>query len=314
MVIILAILVVVVVLWSYKGKTAGETRTARAYKDWRDKVKTAGWRTRFGGWSEKKSTSWRPKLGGWRRKRAKKEPQQFKEWVVEASLAENKQLYQSLPDTAQAFATWLAGLSLEETAAFDQDLSAFCSGLNFELAWLLNQELDDDPGLKQAVDEAVVLYALAHHKATQVQGNIEVFRTFMAWQEDPTKGEHKELTQALFDKLVEKGLAPAPSPKLFMASEQKRQEHIVQAIRKAAEADRQAFSAILKEVMAPADISPAKEPAPKADKQAVNATPKEAEAPADSPPAKEPAPEAQKPAPRRGRRGRKPKAEAPATT
>lgn len=205
-----------------RGISQITTGVTRVYKGWREKIRA--------------------------RKRRKELPQRFREWAAGASLTEREQLYHGLPEAAQAFTAWLAGLSAKETKVFSQRLSSFCSGLNFELSWLADLQLDNDPELKQAVEEAVVLYCLAHWKATQVQGDLKAFATFLAWQDDPSRGKNRELSQKLFAKLVEKERISAPPPELILASEEERQAHVVQAIRQVAEEDRQAFSTILKEV------------------------------------------------------------------
>jgi hypothetical protein len=222
--LVFLIILVATAVWLYyrpERRNKIVTKITEVYKGWIDKIRA--------------------------RKPEKALPQQFREWATGASLGERKQLYNSLPEAAQAFTAWLDGLSAEETEAFSRRVSSFCSGLNLELAWLVDLQLDDEPELKQAVEEAVVLYCLARWKATQVQGDVKAFVTFQAWQDDPSRREHRELTQKLFSRLVEKGLIAAPPAEFFLASEEERQAHVVQAIRQVAEEDRQAVNTILKE-------------------------------------------------------------------
>jgi hypothetical protein len=172
---------------------------------------------------------WLLKLGIGRRK---KEAQRFREWVA------------SLPGVPKAFTTWLEGLSPQEAETFAQRVASFGSGLKVNLAWLLDEQMDNDPELKQEVEKAMALYCQAYWKAAVAQDDVEAFATFQAWQEAP--GKHKELSQRLFARLAEDGLVSAPS-ELYLASEKERQAHAVQAIRDFAEKDRPAFNAILKE-------------------------------------------------------------------
>lgn len=174
----------------------------------------------------------------------------FKEWWEGLSLAQREQLYHRLPEHAGALTTWLALLDVEEAKMFANQVRTFSESLNFELSWLLNEDLNNEPELKEAFEEAVSLYSLAYFRALQVEEELRLFITFRAWQENPSAKEYQELTQNLFAALVEKGLAaPAPT-KLFLAENRRRQKHAESAIRQAADKDKKAFYAILKEVMA----------------------------------------------------------------
>lgn len=240
----------------------GAKRISGLYKGWGERIKTQRVTGVYKGWREKAGRRLR------RRKRSGELSQRFQEWVAGASLEERKQLYKSLPEAAQAFTTWLTGLPAEEVETFSQKVSSFCSDFGFELAWLVDLQLDDDAELKQAAEEIVVLYCLAHSKATQVRGDVKAFATFQAWQDNPSEGQHKALGQKLFAKLVEQGLVSAPPSELFMASDEKRQEHVVQAIRQAAEENRPAFNAVLKEVVSSGDSSSAASPVPASTEEA----------------------------------------------
>lgn len=176
--------------------------------------------------------------------------EKFKEWWGGLSLAQRKQLYHRLPEQLGELTNWLALLDVEEAKIFADQVRTFSESQNFELSWLLNEELNNEPELKEAFEEAVTLYSLAYFRVLQVEEELRLFITFRAWQENFSAKGSQELTQDLFAALVEKGLAaPAPT-KLFLAENKRRQKHAESAIRQAADKDKKAFYAILKEVMA----------------------------------------------------------------
>ncbi len=215
-------------------------------------------------------------VAGWWRYRSgrKKFPSQFKEWVAGGFVAEK-----GPPDseTVQAFAAWLSGLPAEEFEAFGRPVASFCADLDFELAWLLNTQLDNDPALKQTLGELVLLYSLAHWKAIQTQDDIKVFNTFRAWQAGKKR---RALTQKLFSRLVEKSLISTPPPDLVLAPKKEIQTYVVQAICQFAEQDRQMLMATLKEVI----FTPDKPPVPSA--VSTKETPSASDSPPTSPPKK----------------------------
>jgi hypothetical protein len=175
---------------------------------------------------------------------------QFNESLTESALSLDAQFYRELPESAELLKNWLATLDAEEAETFANQVAAFSSSMNLELSWLLDQELNDDPNLKQTFEEAIALYCLANFRAAQVQEELRLFITYRAWRENPSGKGYKELTQELFAKLVDKGLAePAPT-NLFLAPNKRRQKHAESAIREAAAKDKQAFYGLLKEAIA----------------------------------------------------------------
>jgi hypothetical protein len=182
---------------------------------------------------------WADKIGIGRRKRERL--QRFKAWAGGDLTGK----VQPAAEAAPAFSTWLDNLSEKELAAFVQRISGFCADLNFELTWLFDPEIDNAPALKEALTELVLLFALVQWKALEAQDDIKVFSTFLAWQ----AGKARKLTPKLFMRLVEQELIDAPPPALFLAPERERQAHMVDAIKKFVEKDRQAFNVILKDVI-----------------------------------------------------------------
>ena len=197
-------------------------------------------------------------LNGWplfnKNKNENNLAQQFNEWVAGAPLEKR---IDPLSRSAKGMKSWLASLEAEERDIFTKQVAAFTSDLNFELGWLVDQELENDPDLKQAMEEVVALYCLANFKALLLQDELRAFIILQAWQEEPTRKEYREFNQKLFTKLVEKGFAEAAPSDLLLAGEKEREKYAVQAIRQAYQENRKAFKAIAKEMMAEDDSVPA---------------------------------------------------------
>ena len=166
---------------------------------------------------------------------------QFKEWVGEANLAKRTAVYKGLPKDAASFTDWLQGLPDEDLAGFVKELAAFCKGLDFELAWLVDPEVTGE--MKQAVEEAVGVYCLAAWKGREVGP----FVAYRAWQSAPGKKENQLFAQKLYSKLVEAGLATS-TPDLLLASEKERQAYVAEAIEAADAQAHKAFVGLLRDV------------------------------------------------------------------
>jgi hypothetical protein len=165
----------------------------------------------------------------------------LREWLTKIA-SENKS-----PDD---FVSWLTSLSDKEIEALNKKLASFGNYLNFELDWLLSSELENDPQIRQALSEVVLFHSLALWKASQVQDDIEAFVILRDWQKNPLKRGHETLNQQLFAELVKQGLASTPPPELFLATEKERQAFIIDNIEQAISNDKQAVSALLKELKA----------------------------------------------------------------
>jgi len=166
---------------------------------------------------------------------------QFKEWVGQAELAKRTAVYKALPADAAGFTAWLQGLPDEDLGGFVKELAAFCKGLGFELAWLVDPKVEG--AMKQAVEEAVGLYCLAAWKGRDVRP----FVAYRAWQSAPGKKENQAFAQRLYSRLVEAGLATS-TPDLMLAAEKERQAYVAEAIEAAAAQEPKAFVGLLRDV------------------------------------------------------------------
>jgi hypothetical protein len=185
----------------------------------------------------------------------------FKEWIASASLKQQARLSDGMPAAAEGFTAWLAALSPRETEAFCDKVARFCASLGFDLAWLVDDKLNGQPELKQAVEDAVALYSIAAWRANGVQVQVRAFLAFQQWLAQPSR--HRALGQKLYSELVKQGLV-LTSPELYLATEKERTAEAIRAIKEVAETKPAAFNVVLYDTVSPKPVAvPAKlEPAP----------------------------------------------------
>lgn len=163
---------------------------------------------------------------------------QVQEWATLGSLHEEHALFQGLPDEKQqAFEQWLKNLDEDEVKALTGRTEKFCKASRLDLRWLMNSNAQKDPTLSQGVGASVVAYLIAYWEAHEVQDRAAAFIVYEKWQSNPTSRRNRPLTQALFDRLSERGAVSALPANLALASQNKRLEYIVSAIQRVAERD-----------------------------------------------------------------------------
>lgn len=162
----------------------------------------------------------------------------FKNWAAKKLGSEDKILKE-----------WLTTMPAPGLKALTHKLADFCAELNLDLRWLVSEQIELDPKLKQTMHEVVVSYCWGCWKAVQVQPEIEIFRTFIAVTEDPAGKGQQDISQKLLSELRKHNLAPEPNPDWFLASEKQRRDYLSQLIWQAAELDRTKFYTIFQEII-----------------------------------------------------------------
>jgi hypothetical protein len=205
----------------------------------------------------------------------------------QSQLPKKFQKWSSSQLTDEGLTDWLTNLSDEGSNALTSQLEAFCADLNFELAWLVEGDLDKDPELKQVAEDVVVGYTTSCWQAALAQNDLAAFRTLRELESNPTSKKHRELIQELYSSLFQQDLVSQPElSEVFLSSENKRFKRAVKMILEAAETDRKKFNDIFKEVTASLNNRSKKaseEPAAEAEPEVVesvtiNAQPAEAPA------------------------------------
>jgi hypothetical protein len=182
------------------------------------------------------------------RRRSADLAQGFRTWTLKSRLSERRQVQQNQPEDSAAFSEWLASLPAEQLELFTQRIADVMAAWGIDLAWVVDQELNRAPALQHVVDESVLLHCMAYWHASRAQDDIRAFATYRAWQRDPYSDRQKSVNQRLYARLIEKGLLTAPAPDVLLASEDRRRDYVVQALRQVSEADVAAFSTTLQEI------------------------------------------------------------------
>lgn len=145
---------------------------------------------------------------------------------------------------------WIAGLSPEASKALMEELSDFCNNLGFELRWLFDDTLQQDPEIDREAQSVVIAYCTACWHAAKSHDDFELFKMVQQVTEQPFVRKHQALSRRLFAELVKRDVAPPIPAELFVADEKERQEHMARAITQAVKNDRKTFKLLLKEAMA----------------------------------------------------------------
>lgn len=179
--------------------------------------------------------------------------QRLKDWAS-TSLAERQDLYANIPESIGPCTEWLQSLPAKELKQFVHKLEHFCTELGFELAWLLDPKITTPQSMKLAMERIVLQFCLIHWQNTQAHETFVAFSRHLVWKEDPMSKDHHELTRKLFPRLVEKGLVSEPPADLFLFSEEKRRDYVVDAIQEASQKDIDSLLETLSELNSSSDL------------------------------------------------------------
>lgn len=144
---------------------------------------------------------------------------------------------------------WLATLNDEQIRALTDHLAEFCNDMGFELEWLLNRDIAQNADLKEGLSQIVRLYSRASFEAVKLQEEVETFRIYHNYMENPQSRANRELGEHLFGKLVEQGMSSVSISEHLAVPSRQRQQQIVETIRHSAVEDPKAFNATLKTVL-----------------------------------------------------------------
>ena len=172
----------------------------------------------------------------------------FRHWLRTVSSSTEPELFEKLPVSAKMFSQWVATLSDRETRKLVQHIISSCEKAKLNITWLYNHEIDNNPIIKQTLEEVVILSGMTYAKMEQVKNDLVILSTYQKWNENPFSRKQKEFTQDLFTQLKNKGLVTNLPAEMVMTSEKKRAQFIVKEIRDLAQKDRFALNQTL-EVM-----------------------------------------------------------------
>lgn len=151
--------------------------------------------------------------------------------------------------TEPALHHWLMNLSDEQLNALAMHIERFTREMGFELRWLLNQEVAQQPALARALTTVVLDYCRACHHAVTLQEELEVYKALRTYQENPNSTQNRAFGQALFGKLLEQGLVSIKVADHLALPEPQRRQQIVDLISQVAGEKQATLQRIVKEMI-----------------------------------------------------------------
>ena len=165
-------------------------------------------------------------------------PQQFREWMSNIKVTEEEAPVQQ----------WVQTLSDEGLQAFTKHLGTFCADMGFELTWLVQNQLVQNRALAQSAQQIVMNYCCACYQAATTQDDIEVYKQYQAFLQNPSSRQGRDFGQRLFAKVVESNLVSTSMADLKGTAEEQ-QQRLMEAINEASAKDHEAFMQAIKEVV-----------------------------------------------------------------
>lgn len=176
-------------------------------------------------------------------------PEEFRAWTIKATKGE--------PELTK----WLMGLADQPFADFTSHVAAFATSVGFELEWVVRGEFEKMPQLAGNAQQVVVNYLRACQQAAAAQAELDHFRVYREYTQNPDSRKSRVYGEKLLDDLLQAGLTTVSLADFLGATPKNKQEQIFQAIQSAAEKDPAAFSRILKSMHAE-ETAPASQPEP----------------------------------------------------
>ena len=162
---------------------------------------------------------------------------QFRTWVTGA--------FDEEPEIRQ----WLSSLSGEQLEAYTTYLENFCQDMGFELSWLLEGRMAQEPALSSKLEKILLRYSQASHEAVSTQQEVMAFTALYDYLQKPVSHQNLALSQKVFGKLIEKGLTPINISDHLSLSGRERKIQISQVIQATAAEYPETFKSIVTEAM-----------------------------------------------------------------
>ncbi|MCE7984929.1 MAG: hypothetical protein DYG89_27465 [Caldilinea sp. CFX5] len=144
---------------------------------------------------------------------------------------------------------WLAGLSDEQLDALTTHIDAFAQEMGFQLRWLLDQEMAQQPALAQSLTRVVADYCRACRHSVNLQEELAVYKTIRQYQQAPQTQPNRALGEALFGKLLEQGLTPVKVAEHLALPEKERRQQVAATIQQVAADKPLVLQKLVKEVV-----------------------------------------------------------------
>jgi len=117
--------------------------------------------------------------------------------------------------------SWLTTWSADEITQFCQHWSAYCTGLGFDLTWVLNQKLEGTP-LELELQQIALAYIPLYQQALAQHSEIANFKQVVNWRAQIKEADYQQLNQTLFIQLSHQQLISPPPVEVYCADEETR--------------------------------------------------------------------------------------------
>ncbi len=148
---------------------------------------------------------------------------------------------------AAMLSAWLKHIPEEALVVLLGEVSAFCTELDIEISWLLENQLEEEPKLKALVSEIVLNYLSSCHKAALSWGDTRTFRVLRELENH--LATDKPFARQLYLMLAQNKLVEPDSTNLFLGQEEELDRYMKQEILQAREKNRQGFKRVVKELI-----------------------------------------------------------------
>lgn len=148
---------------------------------------------------------------------------------------------------ATMLSAWLKHIPEEALVVLLGEVSAFCTELDIEISWLLENQLEEEPKLKALVSEIVLNYLSACHKAALSWDDTRAFRVLRELESHLVSD--KPFARQLYLMLAQNELVEPDSTNLFLGQEKELDRYMKQEILQAREKNKQAFKRVVKELI-----------------------------------------------------------------
>ncbi|MEM7125041.1 MAG: hypothetical protein AAF702_01865 [Chloroflexota bacterium] len=165
-------------------------------------------------------------------------PDAFYQWASE-SLADDQEIQ-----------TWLMSLSPAQVGAFVSHLQKFCKDMGFDIGWLVHGDLTDNPILGKSLANIVRQYSRISYEAVGLHEDVEGFRVYHQYLQNPNSRDNRLLAQAIFGRLVEKGLTADGLAKYLTSSGQLPPQRVDETIREVSSTNPAGFHEAVKSILA----------------------------------------------------------------
>ncbi len=143
---------------------------------------------------------------------------------------------------------WMRGLSTKDLNILVRDVDLYTKDMGFDLLWMLDGQIDD-PSLYDHVNQTVFKYVQSFYLASIFQDDMRLYTTMVQFLNNMQTRKNRPKAEAIYRHLSINGAIPAADINILFENRSKRIRYIEEVIRQAAQSNRTAVKAAVKDVM-----------------------------------------------------------------